>query len=83
MKMVFKIILIVLGGVMLLGGGVCTATNALFLFNAIGERGGAGGAALFVVLGGISVAVAALGIFLIKSGTAPGDSDTDVRDAGR
>lgn len=83
MKTVFKVILIGLGGVMLLGGGICTATNTILLFGTIGGRSGAEGAILFIVLGGISAAVAALGIFLIRTGAARGDSDTDIRDAGR
>ena len=83
MKTVFKVILIGLGGIMLLGGGICTATNTLFFFNAVGARGAGEGTALFVILGGISAAVAALGIFLIKVGSATNDDDGDVRDAER
>ncbi len=70
MKTVFKVILTALGALMLLGGGICTATNALFLTSE-----GSGGAALFIVLGGISAAIALGGFFLIKVASAGDEKD--------
>jgi hypothetical protein len=76
MNTVLKVILIGLGGIMLLGGGICTATNAMFLVSALRGPGEGEGTVLFVVLGGISLAAAALGFSLVKMGAARDDDDT-------
>lgn len=62
LKMFLKIMLIFIGGAMLLGGGICVVTNIAFMVPNLPH----GEVQLFLVLGGISAAVAAVGWVLIK-----------------
>ncbi len=70
MKLLFKIFLVGIGGLMLLGGGVCAATNVLSLVT-----GGLHSefASLSLVLLAICVGAAGVGLFLVKVGTAGED----------
>lgn len=70
MKLLFKILLVGLGGLMLLGGGVCAATNVLTLVT-----GGLHSefASLSLLLLGVCAITAGVGFFLVKVGTAGED----------
>lgn len=61
LKLVLKVILILAGSVMLAGGGLCAASNVFFAVPNLGRD-----ISIFVVLFGISVAVAAVGWLLLE-----------------
>lgn len=62
LKIALKVILILIGGAMLLGGGICVATNAAFIIPSLFHTE----VTLYLMLMAISGAVAAAGWGLLK-----------------
>lgn len=62
LKFALKVILILIGGAMLLGGGICVATNAAFIIPSLFHKE----VTLYLMLMAVSAAVAAAGWGLLK-----------------
>ena len=71
LKVFVKIVLMVVGALMMLGGGFCAMTNVVFMLPNLSS----GDISLFGVLFGISIAVLAAGALLLKWGMGRKSSD--------